>query len=164
MDRKSLVRGWFRPGALNALAVALLIGSRPALALEPASLVEGFARGQLLIETGGRCLLIDLWLARTEQQKEQGLMYVTQLGDGEGMYFGYERPVGVVMWMKNTLIPLDMLFIAADGRVIGVHANAKPLSTDHIRAPGAVVGVLELPGGYAARWGIAAGARVRPAG
>jgi uncharacterized membrane protein (UPF0127 family) len=72
--------------------------------------------------------------------------------------FGEDKPV--TMWMRNTLIPLDMLFIANDGRVVGIKERAVPQSSDIIAAPEPVRGVLELNGGTAQRLGLSAGDRV----
>ena len=87
-------------------------------------------------------------------------MFVDELPRGQGMLFVFEQPQTVGMWMKNTFIPLDMLFIAADGRVVGVHADAKPQSTAQISVGTPSRYVLEVQGGWAARRGVAVGDRV----
>lgn len=76
------------------------------------------------------------------------------------MLFIYPQPQPVTMWMKNTYVPLDMLFVAADGKVIKVVQNTEPLSLKTIESGGIVLGVVELPAGTAARLKIAAGAQV----
>ena len=76
------------------------------------------------------------------------------------MLFVFDEDRNHSFWMKNTLIPLDMLFIARDGTVVGIHANATPLSTADIAVGKPSRYVLEVPGGWAARHGIAAGAQV----
>jgi hypothetical protein len=91
-------------------------------------------------------------------------MYRTALPEGRGMLFVFDRDADHGFWMKNTLIPLDMLFIAADGRLVGIHANATPLSTAQITAGAPSRFVLEVPGGFAARHGVATGDRVEFAG
>jgi uncharacterized membrane protein (UPF0127 family) len=87
-------------------------------------------------------------------------MYRTSLAEGHGMLFVFDEDASHSFWMKNTLIPLDMLFIARDGTVVGIHPNATPLSTADIRVGTPSRYVLEVPGGWAARHGVAAGARV----
>lgn len=147
----------------RALALALLVWmlSGPAAGLEPAHLVAGFPRGQAVLETSGpRCLLIDLFIASTPEQRAQGLMFVESLGEFEGMYFGYSSPVGLVMWMKNTLVPLDMLFIGPDGAVANIARDAQPLSTTRIGSGGPAIGVLELNAGFASRWRVSPGTRL----
>jgi uncharacterized membrane protein (UPF0127 family) len=76
------------------------------------------------------------------------------------MLFVFEEDADHEFWMKNTVIPLDMLFIAADGRLVGIRANATPLSTASVGVGAPSRFVLEVPGGWAARHGVAPGARV----
>jgi len=144
-----------------AATVPLWFPCGAAVALEPARLVADFERGLTLLETEGpRCLLIDTYFAGTAEQRSQGLMFVESLGEFEGMYFGYGSPVELNMWMKNTLVPLDMLFIREDGTVGHIARDAQPLLTDRIASRGAVVGVLELNAGFARRWRVATGTRL----
>jgi len=144
-----------------AITVALCFPDGAAVALEPAHLVAGFERGLALLETEGpRCLLIDTYFANTAKQRSQGLMFVETLEEFEGMYFGSESPVELNMWMKNTLVPLDMLFISEDGTVSHIARNTQPQSSDRIASRGAVVGVLELNAGFARRWRVAPGTRL----
>ena len=103
---------------------------------------------------------IRLELALTPEAQERGLMYRSSLPEDQGMLFVFPEDTDHSFWMKNTLIPLDMLFIAADGTVVGLHANATPLSTAPIGVGRPSRYVLEVPGGSAARRGIAAGDRV----
>lgn len=91
-----------------------------------------------------------------------GLMNRKELAADSGMIFDFENNGVVVMWMKNTLIPLDMLFITAEGRISGIARNAVPLSLERIAAPGPVRYVLEIKGGVAERLGIRPGDRVEP--
>ena len=74
-------------------------------------------------------------------------MFRRSLPENAGMLFLYDRPQPAAMWMKNTLIPLDMVFIAADGKVHRIEQNAEPFSTTLIPSEGPIVGVLELNGG-----------------
>ena len=101
------------------------------------------------------------WVAMTEARRNQGLMQVKSLPPNRGMLFLFDAPQVAIFWMKNTLIPLDLLFIARDGRVIRLVENATPMSESLINSMGVVSAVLELAGGTSARLGIKAGDRVR---
>ena len=96
-------------------------------------------------------------LAITPQEHERGLMYREHLAPDAGMLFISESPRRQVFWMKNTLIPLDMIFIGADWRIAGIVENAEPktLSAREVAAPSQYV--LEIGGGLSARYGIRAG-------
>ena len=103
---------------------------------------------------------VALEVADTPETRTRGLMYRRELPDGRGMLFVFDKEADQEFWMKNTLIPLDMIFIGGDGRVVGVHANATPLSTATISVGRPSRYVLEIGGGRAAARGIAAGDRV----
>ncbi len=120
-----------------------------------------FERSSLVIVTAAREIKFDVDMATTEAQREHGLMYRKQLGAYEGMLFDFFREQPVSFWMKNTLIPLDMVFIAADGTVRHVHSNATPMSTDTISSEAAVRAVLEINGGTARLLGIKPGDKVK---
>ena len=123
--------------------------------------LETFERDSLVIETArGQSHSFDVEVARTPAQQAQGLMYRRSMAATSGMLFVYDRDWPVSMWMKNTLIPLDMVFIARDGRIIHVFERAVPMSLESISAGQPVAGVLELNGGTAARLGITKGGRV----
>jgi uncharacterized membrane protein (UPF0127 family) len=96
-------------------------------------------------------------MADTSKTREIGLMCRTHLAPDRGMLFDFKQPQPVAFWMKNTLIPLDMVFIAADGRVVSIATNAKPEDETPIPSVGPVVGVLEIAGGRAAALGIEPG-------
>ena len=132
-----------------------------AAASGPAAALESFARSSLTVETaaGGR-YRFDVELARTPAQQAQGLMFRETMAPDAGMLFIYERPQPAAFWMKNTLIPLDMLFIGPDGRIVNIHERAVPQSLDAIPAAAPVKAVLELNGGTSARLGIRPGDRV----
>ena len=87
-------------------------------------------------------------------------MFRTQMGADEGMIFPYNPPEAVSFWMKNTVIPLDIIFIGTDHRIINIAANAEPYSLDPRPSEGLAIGVLELNGGRAAELGIGPGAKV----
>jgi hypothetical protein len=99
-------------------------------------------------------------LAETPAQMTQGLMFRTSLAPDAGMLFDYKQPIAATMWMRNTLIPLDMLFVDAQGRIVNIHERAVPQSLDVIAAAAPVRAVIELNGGTAARLGIAPGDQV----
>ena len=99
-------------------------------------------------------------VARTPAEQSMGLMYRESLGPRDGMIFPYDPPQEVGFWMKNTLIPLDMLFIRADGRIARIAARTRPLSLDSVVSGEPVAAVLELRGGRAAELGIRPGDRV----
>ncbi len=99
-------------------------------------------------------------VARSPEQQSQGLMNRQSLAPDRGMIFPYDPPVAASFWMKNTLIPLDMIFVRADGTIARIEENTAPLSLDPISAGEPVAAVLELAGGRSAALGIVAGARV----
>jgi len=100
-------------------------------------------------------------LAITPQEQAKGLMFRESLPRMGGMLFVYAQERDVSFWMRNTVIPLDMLFIDVEGRVLRVHDNAIPLDETPIRAGGPTIAVLEINGGLAETLGIEAGAEVR---
>ena len=98
-------------------------------------------------------------VAATLDQQQRGLMFRPSLEADRGMIFPYDPPQDVGFWMKNTLIPLDMVFIRADGTIARI-ANATPLTLETVLSGEPVAAVLELRGGRAAELGIRAGDRV----
>lgn len=100
-------------------------------------------------------------IADDPQEQAQGLMHRTQMASSAGMLFVYERPQRTSFWMRNTLIPLDMLFIDQNGVVQHIHHNAVPLDETPIPGGDNVVAVLEINGGLARRMGITTGAEMR---
>lgn len=127
--------------------LAALVAGLACTGTEPAAVVHT-ARGPVTVS---------LEVAATPAAQQRGLMYRTALADDHGMLFVFPDARPHDFWMKNTLIPLDMIFIAADGRVVGIRAETPPLSTAPIGVAEPSRWVLEVPGGYAARRGIAAG-------
>ena len=91
------------------------------------------------------------------EERARGLMFVEQMPTMSGMLFIYQEPQRVSFWMQNTLIPLDMLFVAPDGEILKIHENAVPLDTTPIPGGDGVQMVLEINGGLSARLGIAEG-------
>ncbi|MEM7440596.1 MAG: DUF192 domain-containing protein [Pseudomonadota bacterium] len=94
-------------------------------------------------------------------ERARGLMFRSELGRYSGMLFVYERPLSVSFWMKNTLIPLDMVFLDRRGVVKNVHSNAVPGSLESIFGGDNILAVLEINGGLAEELGIKAGAEMR---
>jgi uncharacterized membrane protein (UPF0127 family) len=95
-----------------------------------------------------------------DADRAKGLMYRTSLPEGTGMLFDFQREQEVAFWMQNTYIPLDMIFIRADGRILRIAENTEPMSTRQIPSNGRVKGVLEVIAGTARKLGIAPGDRV----
>ena len=100
-------------------------------------------------------------VAASAAEQQRGMMYRQSLAPNRGMIFPFAEPVMASFWMKNTLIPLDLIFIRADGTIANIGANAVPMSTDLVAAEAPVTTVLEIAGGRAAMLGIRAGDRVR---
>ena len=99
-------------------------------------------------------------VARNDAERAQGLMYRRSLAPDRGMLFDFARVQPISMWMQNTYIPLDMIFIRADGSIARIAENAEPLSTRTIPSGEPVLAVLEVIGGTAARLGVKPGDRV----
>ena len=106
------------------------------------------------------CYVFDIYLATTREQQARGLMYVRHMPDFTGMLFVYRQPRVLSMWMKNTYVPLDMLFIRADGSIANIETNTEPLSLKSISAIEPLNFVLELNAGVTGRLGIDTESRV----
>ena len=149
MGRLALaVRGSPLLAALVALFLAAGALAQPQK-FEPLTVVSGSARHAFQVE-----------VMREEADRAQGLMYRRSLAPDRGMLFDFGRVEPVSMWMKNTYLSLDMLFIRPDGTIARIAADTEPLSTQTISSGEPVVGVLEVPAGTAARLAIKAGDRV----
>ena len=116
--------------------------------------------GTLEIATKSGVHIFAVEMATTDKEKETGLMYRRELADGKGMLFDFSPEQQISMWMKNTYISLDMIFIRADGRILRIAENTEPESTAIISSGGLARGVLEVPAGTAQKYGIAPGDRV----
>ena len=112
------------------------------------------------IKTQSRLMTISAEIANTPAKKARGLMFRRSLGANEGMLFLYSHAQEVHMWMRNTYISLDMLFIRSDGIIHRIERQTEPFSEAIIASDGDVTGVLELNGGGARLLGIRAGDRV----
>jgi uncharacterized protein len=143
--------------ALLPLLVSLLAGlSRFSVAAD----LQQFPTSELTIISATGPHRFKVELAETPEQMTQGLMFRTSLAPDAGMLFDYKQPTAATMWMRNTLIPLDMLFVDAQGRIVNIHQRAVPQSLDVIAAAAPVRAVIELNGGTASRLGIEPGDRV----
>lgn len=122
---------------------------------------EPFERQELLIQTkDGKTHKFDVELALTSEQRSQGLMHRETMATDQGMLFDFGENRPVAMWMKNTPLPLDMLFIQRDGTISHIHKRAVPFSEAIIDSRGPVAYVLELNGGRADALGVTTGDRV----
>jgi uncharacterized membrane protein (UPF0127 family) len=122
--------------------------------------LQSFPTGDLTIESASGPHKFHVEIATTPAQLEQGLMFRQSMAPDAGMLFDFKMPSPVSMWMKNTFIPLDMLFIDNKGRIINIAERAVPHSLDTIGAAAPARAVLEVNGGTAARLGIRPGDRV----
>jgi uncharacterized protein len=136
------------------LVIALLLAAVPAWALET------FGTSELTIQTAAGPQKFSIELALTDAQMEQGLMFRRSMAPDAGMLFDFKQPTPVTMWMKNTVIPLDMLFLDTSGKIIDIHERAVPYSTDIIASTVPARYVIELNGGTVARLGIRLGDKV----
>lgn len=96
-------------------------------------------------------------VAGSPEEQEIGLMYRQALAPDRGMIFPYDPPQKVSFWMKNTFIPLDMIFIRADGRIANIAESTTPLSLDPVPGEGPIAAVLEIAGGRSAELGLKPG-------
>jgi len=141
------------------LVVGLLILSSP-LPLSAQQDVE-FERDTLsIVARRGDVFEFNVELAETSEQKSRGLMFRREMADNEGMLFLHRRDRVLTMWMANTFLPLDMLFIERDGTIARIEENTIPQSRDVISSRKRVRAVLELNAGTARNLGISAGDKV----
>jgi uncharacterized membrane protein (UPF0127 family) len=150
-------------GRRIALLFVLLLGAAalPAATTDETTLDRYFERSTLQIATpDARLHHFNIWVADREAQQQRGLMHVKALAPDAGMLFIYPSPRRLSMWMKNTYVPLDMLFVRPDGRVDSIVENTEPLSLAVIESQRLVLAVIELNAGTAARLKIGPGAQV----
>lgn len=122
---------------------------------------ETFAHDSIVIQNeAGERLNFDVYLALTPEQQRRGLMFIRNLPERTGMLFVYDKPRILSIWMKNTYIPLDLLFIDANGRVESIVHNATPLSLESRPSKGPAKYVIELNGGSAIKFNIGTNSRL----
>jgi len=126
------------------------------------SAAQGTAMGeeQLELATSSGTHKLRVEVARTPEQQAKGLMFRNHLADDRGMLFPHDKPREVSMWMRNTYISLDMVFINPDGTVHRIAERTEPLSEKIVGSHGDVIAVLEIAGGAAARLGLRPGDKV----
>lgn len=115
----------------------------------------------LTITSNGREHRFTVEVAGTAEEQAMGLMYRNRLAPDRGMIFPFDPPREASFWMRNTLIPLDMIFVRADGTIANIEANTVPYSEEPMRSAGPVAAVLEIAGGRSAELGIKPGDRVK---
>jgi uncharacterized membrane protein (UPF0127 family) len=113
----------------------------------------------MVLEGSGRTVAIQVEIARTNEQRSQGLMHRTKLDDGKGMLFVFDRDDILSFWMRNTLIPLSIAFISSDGRIMEIR-DMEPESLDPVRSGRSVRYALEVPQGWFSRVNLAVGDRL----
>lgn len=141
------------------LAAALLAAPLGACRTEPgaqaaAKADSGLELIPLEIRSSGKVHKFTVEVARTEEEQAQGLMFRQSLAPDRGMLFPFSPPRPASFWMKNTFIPLDMIFVRADGTIARIADNTVPQSLDQVQVGEPVAAVLELAGGRAAELGI----------
>jgi uncharacterized membrane protein (UPF0127 family) len=156
--------------ATRVMAVALVVAlavlpacknnGQPSPSTSPGTAGSPAASSTVTIDTGEQKLVFHVELAITPAEFQRGLMFRTQLAPDAGMLFVSKYPQAHTFWMKNTLIPLDMIFIGTDQRIVGIVENAEPQTLTERRVPGLSQYVLEIGGGVSGRMGIRAGQRV----
>jgi hypothetical protein len=134
-----------------ALLLAATLSSTPACAAPSGP--------RVILESGGKSHRVQVELADTDAKRERGLMFRKELLEGRGMLFLFDEEGEHTFWMKDTLIPLDLIFVDSSGRVTGVIARARPLTLEP-RSGGPSRMVLEVPGGWAAAHGVRKGDRM----
>ncbi|MFL6859738.1 MAG: DUF192 domain-containing protein [Sphingomicrobium sp.] len=142
--------------------VASLVACQPSAsnAVELGRSPAGLEQVPLTIESGRSKHRFTVEVAATPEQQQMGLMNRSALAPDRGMIFPFDAPRQASFWMKNTLIPLDMIFIRADGRIGRIAANAVPQSLDPVPSGQPIAAVLEIRGGRSAELGIREGDRV----
>jgi uncharacterized protein len=142
IDRRGLLAGL-------ALGVCASVEVWAAPKLETVEIVTSRGRARFQVE-----------IAATRAEQARGLMFRKALAPDRGMLFTYKRPQPAAYWMKNTLIPLDIIYIQPDGRILSIVRNARPHDETPLPSGGLVLGVLEIAGGRAAQLGVLPGDRV----
>jgi uncharacterized membrane protein (UPF0127 family) len=130
-------------------------------AIELGRSAAGLEQVPLTVQSDGRTHRFTVEVARTVEEQATGLMLRSSLAPDRGMVFPFDTPREASFWMKNTLIPLDMIFVRADGSIANIEANTVPLSLQPVHSDGPVTAVLEIAGGRSAALGIKPGDKVK---
>ena len=141
---------------LLATLAALIVTATAAAQQAPLEDLSAFPKAQLTVKGSGVSHAFTIWVADTASRDEQGLMFVRELPADRGMVFQDSEPKAWAMWMRNTFIPLDMLFVGTDGHITQI-AHAIPHDETIIRSSLAVKAVIELQGGITDRLHIKVG-------
>jgi uncharacterized membrane protein (UPF0127 family) len=150
-----------RYGVATIGALLMAYGLAARAQTGPLEDLDAFPSGKLEISEGKFVKhVFKVWLADNPQRQAQGLMFVRSLPDLRGMLFVHDEPRPISMWMKNTYIPLDMVFIDGHGRIQQIIEQTTPHSLDLIQSTQPAAAVLEIAGGEAKRLGIHPGQRV----
>ncbi len=128
---------------------------------EAAQSIAGLTQTTLCITSGAKTRSFNVEVAASSMEQAKGLMFRTELADNAGMIFPFREPRVASFWMKNTVIPLDIIFIRSNGTIESIAENTVPYSTDPVEAGEPVAAVLELRGGLTAELGIGPGDMVR---
>lgn len=147
--------------ALVLLSLVLAISAMPGSAAAQTTRLQAFPKSTLEIEAENGTHPFTVEIAKSPRQQAQGLMFRRRLAADAGMLFLYGRPQIIRMWMKNTFIPLDMIFIGADGRIVSIVERTIPQSLETVSSAKLANAVLEVNGGTVSRLGIRTGDRVR---
>ena len=142
------------------MILSLFVFLSPALRPLPAAAEAGLSKDEAVLVTGTGSYRFTVEIAADDEARARGLMFRKRLGAREGMLFLYESERPISMWMKNTYIPLDMVFIHTDGRVERIAENTEPFSEEIIPSGAPVMAVLEIRAGTAAAIGLKPGDRV----
>ena len=134
-------------------------GERQATAAPARHPQSGLEVIPLTVTHAGKAHRFRVEVARTAEEQAKGLMFRTEMGADEGMLFPYDQPRMLSFWMRNTVIPLDIIYVGTDGRILNI-ANAVPYDETPLPSAGVAAAVLELNGGRAAQLGIVPGDRV----
>ena len=151
--RSKCVPGTLRP--ITTLKIAIL------LCVLPVAAVAGCSQDHVDLRWDGGNVRFNVEVVDDPQERAQGLMFREHLPRYGGMLFVFEQAQQVAFWMKNTLIPLDMIFLDETGVVQNIHENAVPGSLESIPGKGKILAVLEINGGLSSKLGLVAGAETR---
>jgi uncharacterized membrane protein (UPF0127 family)/predicted small secreted protein len=168
-ERTKMMKRVLRLSALLALSALASCASASGGGKDPSGCDAGAQKAisaadlnqvQLCIQSKTKTHSFIVEVAETSQQQAKGMMFRTELADDRGMLFPFVEVRMASFWMKNTVIPLDIIFVRADGVIENIGENAEPYSTAHVESTAPVAAVLELRGGLAAEMGIEAGDKV----